>query len=439
VSERQARPSTWSRLLDAVIETVARDGYADTTVAQLLDYAGASRSTFYEYFNDKDECFIAAAEEIGARLVVAVEHRTSTEEPQRVPLGAAETLLEFALEEDAKARVLFTELLAGGSRAQDLRDGLIDRLAAIIEDAWRRGAGKTPTHDLPARALVGGVFRLLSFRMRRGASGLHELQPAVLTWVNAYSRQDGLAQWQSTAALEALQPHIKPPVVPIMPPPPLPNGRRGLPASEIARNHRDRLLHATATGVYQKGYAAVAVSDIVRTAGVSRGVFYNHFRDKQAAVMEAMQLTFEMSMAVCAGAFFATSVVASGWPAQLWAGACALSDYYAAAPALVYLAFVESYAVGSASIQLVEERMMAFTLLLEQGYHHLSEAQSPPRQISQIIAFATFELAYREVRQRQPGKFSHLLPQLAYMNLAPFLGAEDATSFVHDGMRELGF
>jgi AcrR family transcriptional regulator len=442
VSRSQARPSTRARLLEATTQAVAHHGYAEATVAHVISNAGASRSTFYDEFDGKDECVIAAAEAICEQLAVSLEQRTSGEEPQRVPLGLAEALFEFALAEGARARLLFTELLAGGSETMDLRDNLIDRLAELIEAAWAgRVDEQSPTLDVPARALVGGIFRLLSFRMRRGGEGPHGALPEVLAWINAYKLESGQSSWQSAATLDTLRTPARPPLAPAPLPDPFPKGRHGVHASEIAQRQRDRLLQATSACVYEKGaekgYAAVTVANIVSAAQVSRGVFYSHFRDKKAAALEAMNLTFTTSMTACAGAFFTIPAAESRWPEQLWAAARELSNYYAEAPELVFLSFVESYAVGPESMQLVEERMMPFTLLLEAGYQQQSADREPPTKISQIIAFATFELAYREVRHRQPGQFSHLLPQLAYMNLAPFMGAREATEFVKARMAAL--
>jgi AcrR family transcriptional regulator len=429
VSKHQAKPSAHARLLRGAIEAVAHHGYTETTVAHVIANAGASRSTFYAAFADKDACILAAAKEICERLASSLEQRSSAQEPRQVPLGIAEALFEFALAEGTRARVLFTELLAGGRAAMGLRDALIDRLAALVEAAWsKRVDEQEPTLDLPARALIGGIFRLLSFRMRRGGNGPHGALPEVLTWIDAYTLESGMPSWQSAAALKMLRTPARPPLAPF--PDPFPRGRHGMHASEISQKHRDRLLQATSACVYSKGYAAVSVADIVSGAQVSRSVFYNQFHDKKAAAMEAMNLTFATSMTAGAGAFYGITATESSWPEQLWAAARALSDYYADAPDLIFLAFVEGYAVGPESMQLVEERMMPFTVLLEAGYQYRSAARKPLGRISQIVAFATFELAYREVRHRQPGQFSHLLPQLAYVNLAPFMGAREATEFV---------
>ena len=52
------------RLLDAMAKTVSRDGYASTSVADVLEVARISRRTFYEQFIDKEDCFLAAYDAI---------------------------------------------------------------------------------------------------------------------------------------------------------------------------------------------------------------------------------------------------------------------------------------------------------------------------------------------------------------------------------------
>ena len=50
------------RLFAAMAATVAEKGYAATTVADLLDLSGVSRSSYYDHFSDKQDCFLAAVE-----------------------------------------------------------------------------------------------------------------------------------------------------------------------------------------------------------------------------------------------------------------------------------------------------------------------------------------------------------------------------------------
>src|SRR5690606_30880284 len=48
------------RLLTAAAEAVAEKGYASMSVADILKGASVSRTTFYQLFDDKLDCFLAA-------------------------------------------------------------------------------------------------------------------------------------------------------------------------------------------------------------------------------------------------------------------------------------------------------------------------------------------------------------------------------------------
>jgi AcrR family transcriptional regulator len=51
-----------SRIVEATAEAVAHKGYADTTVADIIGLAGVSRTTFYQLYKDKEDCFLACFE-----------------------------------------------------------------------------------------------------------------------------------------------------------------------------------------------------------------------------------------------------------------------------------------------------------------------------------------------------------------------------------------
>ena len=51
-----------------MLEAVSRHGYPATTVGELVALAGVSKSTFYEHFADKQECFLATFDEIVAQV-----------------------------------------------------------------------------------------------------------------------------------------------------------------------------------------------------------------------------------------------------------------------------------------------------------------------------------------------------------------------------------
>src|SRR5215208_7384684 len=51
-----------TRLLEAVGRAVAEKGYAAATIDDIVRGAGVSKKTFYEHFQDKLDCFLAAYE-----------------------------------------------------------------------------------------------------------------------------------------------------------------------------------------------------------------------------------------------------------------------------------------------------------------------------------------------------------------------------------------
>jgi AcrR family transcriptional regulator len=67
----------------------------------------------------------------------------------------------------------------------------------------------------------------------------------------------------------------------------LPRGRHAAPREVVAESQRERVLVAMADAVAAKGYANVAVADVIVRAGVSRRSFYEHFTNKEDAFLAA--------------------------------------------------------------------------------------------------------------------------------------------------------
>src|SRR3954451_13636131 len=80
-----------ARMLEATARAVASKGYAKTTVADIVALAGVSRTTFYDHFADKEECFLETYAAGSRRLVagVAAEVRATgaVDWPDRVRTG----------------------------------------------------------------------------------------------------------------------------------------------------------------------------------------------------------------------------------------------------------------------------------------------------------------------------------------------------------------
>jgi AcrR family transcriptional regulator len=434
LSEEQAGSGPRQRLLEAMVSVLARRGYQQSTVKDVLSQAGSSRSTFYAQFADMEDCLGALLSVLTDELLGEVQRAVDSAPPADAPKAAARALLDFAHEHEAPARVLFCESLAGGARAMDRRDALIDEIARLVDSRLQGKSKDAMTLELPASAAIGTVFRLLAHRMRRGASGLHELNEGVPAWLDAYATADphGHSPGFQKLGEEGELPSIR--LASAMPPPPVRLGSQGVSVSDRSRNQRERILFACAQCCYEHGYAQIGIADIVSSASLSRTVFYEHFHDKQTAALAMLEQAFELMMTSSVRAYFAQD----SWPERIWAAARALCDGYATYPAHFSSCFVDYAPIGPSGVQLAHDRLMAFTLLLEDGYRQRAEAEHVPRLISELIVSLLLEATYREIRRgKPPDRFYDILPIQTYAAIAPFTGHAQASSFVQAKVEEL--
>jgi AcrR family transcriptional regulator len=77
----------------------------------------------------------------------------------------------------------------------------------------------------------------------------------------------------------------------------LPRGRHGLSREEVARSQRERIFWAMAETMSRQGFEGTSVSEVARTAGVSRESFYAQFDSKQDCFMSAMEAAVEAFVA----------------------------------------------------------------------------------------------------------------------------------------------
>src|SRR5690606_32546078 len=95
------------RIFEAVVDLVAENGYSATTANAVIKRAGVSSSTFYSFFEGKEECFLAAHRWLLAGLLgIAAERYESTEGdwPERMSEGLA-GLVEELSNHPTRARV----------------------------------------------------------------------------------------------------------------------------------------------------------------------------------------------------------------------------------------------------------------------------------------------------------------------------------------------
>jgi AcrR family transcriptional regulator len=418
------------RLIAGMIEAAHRHGYAGASVSQVIAHAGVSRPTFYDYFLDKDDCFLATHRAHARLLVKDIRRSVAAEPPERAVQTAIRRFIELAEEHPDRAGFLADATMAGGWRALDERDRMIAEIAEVIDEARARAPSRTPTPDLPSQVVLGAVRWVLAPMLRRGEHDLTTLAEDLMGWVESYEHPSASHRWHTLEPGIALPPSPHESQISLSPPPSIPRGRSTLSKSQIARNQRDRILYATAEVAGIKGYNETTIADITASASVDRRVFYKHFRDKQQAFLAVHELCIQQLMALTASAFFS----ASTWPGRVWEAMRASTQFQATHPVVAHIALVESHAVGVPAIQRIDDSRAAFTIFLQEGNQHTSHPVS--QLVMEAIGGAVFEICYYHARRGQSDRMSRLACNGAYIVLAPFIGPAAANEFIDEKLLE---
>jgi AcrR family transcriptional regulator len=176
------------RLLFAIAQVVAEKGYAAATVADIVDRASVSRTTFYEQFPDKEACFLAAFD-------FAVEYVLGQMREAWEALGAGldwrahvrsdlTTYLNVLASEPAFARALHIEVIAAGPAALERRAQMFALFAGRTQRLHEFAREQEPLPELPESAFAlhsGGIDEMIRECLRtRGPSTLPQLaEPAL--------------------------------------------------------------------------------------------------------------------------------------------------------------------------------------------------------------------------------------------------------------------
>lgn len=159
------------RMLLAVAEAVAEQGYATTTVADIIARARLSRRTFYEHFSDKEECFLAAYDTVVEQLLGAVGHayESADDWAQKVHDGL-ETFLTYLASEPAFARMCIVEVVAAGADARGRRDAAIRVFVDFLEPGRAEAPSDVIVPALAGDVVVGGIYEIIYTRLLRDAA-----------------------------------------------------------------------------------------------------------------------------------------------------------------------------------------------------------------------------------------------------------------------------
>lgn len=203
-SREQVAHHQRERLIAGLASAVAAKGYAAVTLADITAEARVSRRVFYESFESKEECFLAAFEALVGHLRELVAEAAAPEDgwPRKALAGLRAALAFLAAEPDL-ARLCLVEAPGAGPAAADRVNAAADEAAAALRSGRaERSRGERPLPDSTEDTVIGSLLSLLQRKVAAGeAVGLERLLPDCAAFALApYLGAAEAARLASTAA-----------------------------------------------------------------------------------------------------------------------------------------------------------------------------------------------------------------------------------------------
>jgi AcrR family transcriptional regulator len=402
-----------ARMYGGMIESVSERGYPQTTVANVIAYAGVSRRAFYEQFPNKEACFLVTYDIVVARARKLVLDAWGRERGWANRLHAAcKALLDHVAEEPKGPRLVLVDSLGVGSRARErmtLASMTFERVLAIGFQAHPDGVELSP---LMVRAIVAGIRHVAFTRMyEQREAELLTLTDEVLDWVESY-RSPAAQRLNISGTL-------------------VPSDVEPQPAAFLAGDDkRARALGALVHLTLDARYSELSDPQIAQFAGISTEAFHKRFPTKEACFLALLDEFVSEAMDAVRGA-----VVDGGdWPRSVHRAVSALVEYFVAHEALSRMAFIEIFEVGPGMIGRMTRSIEDFTKLLDE----LGPApRRGPLVAREAITGAIWGIVSSYTAHDRVRQLPLLVDQLTFIVLAPYIGAKPAIEAIEAVRRPL--
>jgi AcrR family transcriptional regulator len=174
-----------NRVMVGAVKELGEHGYAASKVLSIIKAAGVSRNTFYLYFADKQECFLAAYDVVVAWL----EHEAtaalagSTRWADKVRI-ASESTLALLGADPGIARLVAAEILCLGPAGQAHQRAAIDHLTPLLRLGRTEDPAAAQLSPRLELALLSGAISLVAREVCAGRGDrLPELAPDLLEFL----------------------------------------------------------------------------------------------------------------------------------------------------------------------------------------------------------------------------------------------------------------
>jgi AcrR family transcriptional regulator len=404
-----------ARIYGAMVEAVASDGYQGASVKQVVALAGVSRRSFYEQFANKEECFLATFDLLAGRGVKQISKAYQTTN------GGLEDRLRAAMSEIAltatvhrKASVLVVvEVQAVGA------PGLahLHKAGATCEQMLAKSFIDSPeATPLPApivRGIAGGLHRAVASCLRQGRSTeAPELAEEMLRWTLLFQ----------TPAVERMAERVAARLARCMREAAA-RSERGL-TRATAPDERELLLQNTLRLAAVENYWDLSAPQIAEESGVPLDTFFELFADKEACFLAALDMLGDELLKIVAD----PDLISSDWPRAVRRVIGELMRYLAEHPLYAQTIAREAYAAGPNAVERNLELANSIATLLTEG----APGEAHSGLALEGVAGAIWHMVRCQVASGRVQLLPALADYLAYVVLAPFIGADAAVEVVTD-------
>jgi AcrR family transcriptional regulator len=183
---------------------------------------------------------------------------------------------------------------------------------------------------------------------------------------------------------------------------------------------RQRILRGMLEAVGTQGYEQTAVQDAITNAGLYRQAFYDNFEDKEDCYLHAI----DAGSAWVELAMRQAAADDASWRGQLRGALGGLLTFLDEQPEIGRALLVEVHAAGGRAVEKRTEAMERAAAMVDRAREE-SDGVAPAISAEAVVAGILAVLHTRLAAGRTEG-FSQLLPELMYLAVLPYFGAEAA-------------
>ncbi len=185
--------------------------------------------------------------------------------------------------------------------------------------------------------------------------------------------------------------------------------------------------------VAETGSTEVNLDDLLQRAGVDPDTFSRSFAD----VRDCLERTWERMTDEHVALVESTAAAEDTWRDGLRAAAYSALRYHQEDPVRARFFLIEVLAAGEFAQRRRELMMNAFIDLVDSARQELPDPESVPRSEAEAIVGAIYQAAVSGMQGGGIEKLPELVPQLLYIAVLPYKGAEAAEEELRRGPDDL--